>query len=423
MGLDVDSLSAHLQSILKPFQNERWAVGLSGGVDSTVLLEVLLQCRAPSDLVAIHVNHGVQEESDFWQDELRKKCEKRGVLFYTETLKKSTIPSENCLRKGRYEVFARGLTFTQTRILLLAHHAQDQAETLLMRLNRGAGFRGLQGIPAQRPFHGGWLIRPFLRCPRSLLEQYAKVNDLFFFTDPSNFQLDFERNFLRHEIWPRLEDQRPGSALRWAQTASDQQNLMGVLEVYLSRDLERLQVDSQLDLLFLKAHTVFHQSLLLKYWLEKINQTPPLERRHLNEIFKSVIQAKPDANPLFKWGEPTAPWVLRRYRNTLWVFHDPLDLKTNFEHLRDQRWFWDLQSPLHLPQWGELKPDAIRPRLEGVWIKIHYQTGGGNALKKKWQQHGVPPWERHLTPVVYTMDHQWIGFVRREYGTDPSNRD
>lgn len=235
-------------------EGRRWIVGFSGGLDSTVLLDLALRYRegiAPNqEIVALHIHHGLRgEEADRDAEHCRAFCEKRGVLFSLEKVDVRRIAEERgwgleeAGRKARHRIFAR---YTHSRaffqgtqllseevqgaereekkgVILLAHHADDQAETFLLHLLRGAGLRGLRGMAQREDFEGEegvyTVVRPLLTFSRERLRRYAEGRTLLWREDASNFDTTFLRNRIRHELLPLLESMRRGAARRLAKTA------------------------------------------------------------------------------------------------------------------------------------------------------------------------------------------------------------
>ena len=187
-------------------------VGFSGGIDSHSLLHALVtfsQNESLPPVTAIHVNHGLHVDADTWEAQCRKMAVELGVDIVTERVAVKSKPSvEAQARAARYEVFQKYLT--ENALLLLAHHLDDQVETVLFRLIRGAGSTGLGGIPKTRQVGAGSLLRPFLGVHRSEIEAYASELGLKSINDPSNDDLSLDRNFLRHQVLPMIETRWPG---------------------------------------------------------------------------------------------------------------------------------------------------------------------------------------------------------------------
>lgn len=207
-------------------------VGLSGGMDSTVLLHGMVQLReryrardAEFAVSALHLNHGLQADADRWQQHCAALCQSLAVPLVAQTLAPGQLRAaggslEAAARAARYDFFATQLP--AGALLLLAHHADDQAETVLLRLVQG---RGLLPMPQTRPLAQAALWRPLLSLPRAALTAYASEHDLQWLEDPSNADEQMDRNFLRQRVLPELQARWPGLAAnlrRVADTAAGQ---------------------------------------------------------------------------------------------------------------------------------------------------------------------------------------------------------
>src|SRR5499427_9879485 len=198
-------------------------VGLSGGVDSMVLLSVLagLSTRFEFSLRALHVNHGISPNASRWADFCAEQCARLNVPLQTEAVDirpYRALGLEAAARKARYEAFAR----VDADFVVLAQHRDDQAETLLLRLLRGAGLRGLSAMAPLRAHAGtrAKLIRPLLEVSRAEIEAYARDAELQWVEDESNADIVRARNFLRHDVLPLLEKQFPAARAAIARAAT-----------------------------------------------------------------------------------------------------------------------------------------------------------------------------------------------------------
>lgn len=190
------------------------AVAWSGGVDSTVLLHALAARAAPAGLRALHVNHGLQPDAVRWERHCRTVAARLGVPLRVIAAPVSPGNVEAGARRARYRAWAR--TLGQGELLLLAHHADDQAETVLWQLATG---RAPVGMPRERPLGDGSLLRPLLDLSKETLCAYAREHGLEWVEDATNADTAYDRNFLRHEILPRLEARYPGAARALAASA------------------------------------------------------------------------------------------------------------------------------------------------------------------------------------------------------------
>lgn len=211
-------LESRLLQALAPWREAGgWCVAFSGGLDSTVLLHLLAQLarsEALPALSALHVHHGLQAAADGWPAHCQAVCRSLGIPLRVERVQVAVGGSiEQAARDARYRAFQANLG--EGQVLLTAQHLDDQAETLLFRLLRGAGLRGLAAMPVSRPLGGGRLCRPLLGVSRAELEAYAQTHRLDWVEDPSNQDPRFSRNYLRREIMPRLASHWPQASPAW----------------------------------------------------------------------------------------------------------------------------------------------------------------------------------------------------------------
>ncbi|WP_086480882.1 tRNA lysidine(34) synthetase TilS [Oceanospirillum sanctuarii] len=320
-----------------PDHNQLW-LALSGGLDSVVLLDLAVQYCASrqKSLRVIHVHHGLSANADRWAEHClnlcrcyRERLSVQGKFSVQESRsgQKSRSVSVDCLvervqlngtssieeqaRKARYRVFENCLE--DGDLLLMAHHGDDQLETLLLRLMRGAGAQGLSGMPIERPLGLGRLYRPLLSYPRAELEAYAEEKRLSWVEDESNQSLEFDRNFLRHEITLRLKSRWPHLikvAGRSAQVLADADRLNNDLAEI---DLERVMLPAgSLSRLALLELSAARQRNVLRFWLQSAGILPP-DYRQIMTIIEELVMAQDDAQPLFRRPQ----YEIRRYRDQL----------------------------------------------------------------------------------------------------------
>src|SRR5689334_24493547 len=191
--------SASARAFLQAQGKKRIAVGLSGGIDSVVLLHLL---KHHPRITAIHVHHGLSPNADAWAAFCRRLCRNWGIPLsvFRVKVKRAGKGLEAAAREARYDAFRK----VKVEVIALAHHLDDQAETVLMNLLRGAGLRGASGMPAERAFHGKRLVRPLLGVPREAIVAYAVRNGLRWIEDESNAREELTRNFIRRRLAPLI---------------------------------------------------------------------------------------------------------------------------------------------------------------------------------------------------------------------------
>ncbi|HSC67027.1 MAG TPA: tRNA lysidine(34) synthetase TilS [Cellvibrio sp.] len=390
MAFTTEQLRIYLPAISAP---AIWWVGFSGGLDSTVLLHALAQLQLPVHLRALHINHQISPNADHWQAQCADFCTRYSIPFHSEKVRveNSGKGIEDAARTARYAVFEKNLA--PQDLLLTAHHANDQAETLLLRLMRGTGPRGLAAMAQVRVLGSGFLVRPLLHFTRAELEDYAQAHQLSWVDDESNFDDDYDRNFLRNNIMPLLHNRWPEFKRKWQQTAELCAQQEVLIEEFAHADLiasapllERIGQSISLDALL--ALSLTRQQNLLRYWLRLLKHTTP-EQLHWQQIERQLLKGREDAQAKVTWGNVS----LQVYRRRLYVLPAQLpSMKLQFA-LADQ---------------------AAKPRLKTDLPDLHigYRKGGerckpagrahSQTLKKLLQEYSLEPWLRDQVPLVFS---------------------
>lgn len=393
-----------LTSISPPHVDvKRFLIAHSGGLDSQVLLALASQLLPASKLYVVHINHHLQGEAGQWAEFSYRQAASRSIRHTVMDV----FPddgSENAARDARYSAFEQ--IIQPGDWLLMGHHADDQAETILFRMLRGAGLLGLSGMAVTRPLGIGRLVRPLLMLSRAELEQAADFLELDYINDPSNQDTVYDRNFLRHKVLPSLKQRWPQVLERWQKNAELMAESHDLLETYLDTDLT-LCVDS-LGCFNLQAWEGFEppkRRALLRHWIyrrtgHRINQN------QLQVITVDVLQAKADANPVYRLGE----YALRRFSGRLYL---DLDGLAPLGGLRDEvpagsEGVYDLgDATVHISA-----ASVGLKTLSGVVIKR--RKGGERcrpqgkkhsvSVKKLLQEAAIPPWYRANWPLLYVGD-------------------
>jgi tRNA(Ile)-lysidine synthase len=290
------SLRQHIQQL----GLNQLVLGLSGGLDSMVLLQLCYQLIAGSDteLKAVYIHHGLSANADQWAAFCQQQCLKRSIAF--EVQKVQLNPAANIeaqARAARYSALAAFVTTPQTA-LLTAHHADDQLETLLLALKRGSGPAGLSGIAALQPFAAGWLLRPLLEFSREQLEAFAKELQLQWIEDESNSDSRFDRNFLRLQVIPLLQQRWPAFRQNALRSVAHIQQQQIFVENQLQQLLPTVMHANELDLKLLAEQDFTTQKLLVRGWLALTGLNPSTD--WLERFFSELIGAKADAQPLLE---------------------------------------------------------------------------------------------------------------------------
>ncbi|MEW6648345.1 MAG: tRNA lysidine(34) synthetase TilS [Pseudomonadota bacterium] len=386
----------------------RYVVAYSGGLDSHVLLHAL--SRLGVTLAAVHVHHGLSRNADLWAEHCRTQCAALQVpcTVVRVQVRHGGSGVEAAARDARYAALVQALGAGE--MLLTAHHQDDQAETLLLMLMRGAGIAGLAAMPAVRPFGPGLLGRPLLGLPRAVLHDYAVAHALSWVDDESNFDTGLDRNYLRHEVLPVLRRRWPALERTLARTAAHLAEAGELMAGLAAADLATAHGSraGTLSVAALNSLAVARRRNLLRHWLRDLGLPLP-DTAHLHRIEQEVLPARPDAGPRVDW--PGAE--VRRYRDDLYAMA-PL------ASVPDTELSWDLAQPLPLPDGRCLvAAPAVGggvsvKRLAAARVTVRFRAGGercapvgrghGHELKKLFQEAGVPPWERERVPLLFVGD-------------------
>ncbi len=390
--------SANFKHFLPPITGEiTWWIALSGGLDSCVLVNALAALKLPVQLHALHVNHQISSNANTWQQHCADICLRLGIPF---TAVKVSVENtgrglEDAARNARYSVFEQHLK--QGDYLLTAHHADDQTETLLLRLMRGAGPRGLAAMEQSRLLGQGILYRPLLTFTRAELEAYAHCHELSWVNDESNSDDHYDRNYLRNQVMPLLRQRWPVFAQKWQQTAelcAANEALMEELagQDLLLADFREEFIGTSITLAWLIGLSIARRQNLLRAWLRGQGLAIP-EQQHLAQIETQVISGRQDAKTQVSWGDVS----LRVYRGRVYAL-PMVDLPASGElqfivsKLVDKPLLKQDLPNLHIC----FRRGGERCRPAG---RAHSQT-----LKHLLQDYGVAPWLRESLPLIYSND-------------------
>jgi len=385
-------------------------VALSGGIDSVVLLHLLhqLQKKHHFNLNAMHVHHGLSQNADKWVKFCEKLCMKLLVpldVEYIQMPQKKSLGIEGEARRLRYEKLHQN----KTDLIVLAHHEDDQAETFLLQLIRGAGVKGLSSMAHFDATKKLW--RPLLNQSKSDIEIYAKQHKLKWIEDESNKNIDFDRNFIRSKVLPILKNRfnhiikvisRSSAHLAEAQNLLDdlaKLDLKSYLKSY--KYTHKLQVKTLNKLSLIRAKNV------LRYWLELNDQLMP-SKDLLDELLRQVLTAKKDAELKI---EISKDYEIRRYQDEIYL------VRKNQEDQKNYEIFWNNQPEILLPNGAKLTFKKVKGKgvnlelLKNKKIKIANRHGGESfkpnlkrptkKLKQLLQESDLPPWEREEIPLIF----------------------
>lgn len=339
-------LEARLAGLLPEFPDVSLCVALSGGVDSVTLLAALSRLagsRGPararsgvadahtragardrddariradaqrgvssaarrlsaSSLRAIHVHHGLHPNADKWSTHCSKLASTLGVALDVIKVRVPRLRGgslEAAARDARYAALAAALR--PGEVLLTAHHQDDQLETVLLQLLRGAGIAGLAAMPDVAPFGaGGRLVRPLLTRSRLDLEEWARAHDLAWLDDDTNTDERFDRNYLRHAVLPVIRERWPGAGAAVSRTSRHAAEARRLLDTLALADVERASIGTALSVQRLRLLDTDRRRNALRYWISRAGFTVP-DTRRLDELAGPLLNARPDANPEVRW--------------------------------------------------------------------------------------------------------------------------
>ena len=405
-------MRARLLDILQHLpETKRYLIAYSGGRDSQVLLHLLSALTEVhnTELIALHVDHGLQATSGDWADHCAVQCALRKIPL--EIVRLELVPErgkslEAQARKARYEAISSRME--QGDVLLTAHHQNDQAETLLLQLLRGAGPSGLAAMPDIAAFGQGWHIRPLLGFSTKEIEAYALEHRLEWIEDPSNSNMGFDRNYLRQKVMPLLSQRWPAVTRTLSRSARHCAEAQAIIDETAEKMLlSLLDIDSgSLPVPELKRLPPSRTRALLRCWIRRMGYSLP-DTVRLDRIVNEVLSARPDRNPVVHWPDVE----LRRYRGRLYLMppltHPDPDLLLE----------WKTGSPLQLPAGLGILTlhEGAGGISEDIWrsgkVQVRFRQQGERlssvpgensiSLKSFFQQRGIPPWKRSRIPLIY----------------------
>ncbi|MBI5447547.1 MAG: tRNA lysidine(34) synthetase TilS [Gammaproteobacteria bacterium] len=406
-------------------------VAYSGGMDSHVLLHLMKHASLPHKLRAVHVNHSLCSAALSWAEHCQRVCHDL-MIPLTQIQIDARAPQgespEDYARFKRYE--ALNALLNPGDALVTAHHQEDQAETFLLQLMRGAGLPGLAGMGAKKKSGAGYLLRPLLEFSQNTLCVYAQEEKLLWVEDESNQHLNFNRNYVRHRVLPLLKLRWPSAVTVLSRGASHCAHAQVLLQEVAMADWVEGSEPDTLSIPALLALSPLRQINVIRYWLQRKGLLSPTEKQ-LNEIIKMFLYGRQDAYPVL-----TLPHCeFRRFKENLYVF--PRSEKTSILGVL----YWDGRQVLHLPSVGSLTPydpaflsDEVKfapardqlnqktrffyslfiPHENSSELSIRFRVGGerfhpenrigSHPLKKLMQEWNIPPWERERVPLLYVND-------------------
>jgi len=410
---DRSMIEAVLRKIPPHLRRQPLLVAFSGGLDSTVLLHLLSRLRDKGELgpfTALHIHHGLQAQADHWINHAEQTAQQLNVPLIVEHVQVqlgSGAGLEGAAREARYRALASRME--AGGVLLTAHHRDDQAETFLLQLMRGAGVRGLASMPLLAPFARGWHLRPMLELGRDEIRSYALEHGLAWVDDPSNADTRLARNLIRHRVLPVLRNQWPKAVATLARAARRMAAAEELLGELGRIDLEAARSDQPDRLNATLLARLSDQRLFnaIRTWLIELGLPLPPESR-LAEV-RRMLDARADALPILRWQGAE----MRRWRAGLYALPHPTNtIDPSFSVL------WSATTTLDCPEigWRIIPHKVIGSGLrldviQHAGLRIRLRQGGERiqvagrshhqSLKNLFQASSIPPWERERLPLFF----------------------
>jgi len=408
-GLTAEYLIQQLNQLAEQYKIKNWCLAYSGGIDSQVLLHLLYLSKL--NVNAIYIDHGLQPQSIDWAEHCFRQCEQLSIPFQVIKVDATASHGESpeaAARKARYGALKNCIQ--ENTCLLTAQHQDDQSETILLQLLRGAGAAGLSGMPEIAEFAYGWHARPLLNISQKQIEDYANLNSLSWVEDPSNQQVHYDRNYLRHSVMPELQKRWPALNKTLSVFASQQAENNQLLNVLAAQDLSSsLSEESNLDISQLNKLDDARLRNALRYWVKSINKPMP-SRAVLEQVVQQTKNNSNDSAVLVSW----ANVEIRCFRNKLFCLN-------KISHDASQIFNWDMKDDLVLSSIEKKirvkttnedntqfvlnaeklkQPITVRFRQGGEKIKPAGRNGS-HDLKSLFQESAVPVWQRDRIPLLF----------------------
>ena len=422
--LKLSSILSRVENILREQvqRNDHLVIGLSGGVDSVLLLSILtsLIVQLGFTLSALHVNHGISPNANKWEKFCLDLCSAHGIPIKIAKKKVSRLSGtslEAVARDARYQIFRK----LKADYVILAQHLDDQAETLLLQMLRGAGVKGLGAMPVVRNQisevgnqaldTGPQILRPLLNVSRSEIEGYAQKNKLCWITDESNNDVSFDRNFLRHKIFPLLEKRFPSYRTTFLRTSRHMAEAGCLLDELAEYDRKECIISNKLQIEELRKLSFPRARNLLRYSFAQQGVILPSAVK-LEDILGQLLSSRLDTKLHIMFGDTE----IRCFRGSIHVRRASV--------LPNKKWkfVWKGEKQLAISELrGSVKfmckkgrginlqklkegPVIIRFRLGGERIRPDCNRPR-RSLKNLLQEASFPLWERESLPLLFSGEH------------------
>ena len=278
--------------------NKKIYVAYSGGPDSSALLYLLHQNNI-NNFEAIHINHNLSKNAFQWQSHCEQVCESLKVKLHVESIEITPEGDglESAARKARYDIFSKYLNFNEQ--ILLGHHSNDVAETFLLRLFRGTGVDGLDGLAVKRKVGEGYLVRPLIKFSKDQILDYLKSNNIKYINDESNFELEQDRNYIRNTIIPAIENRWNKASSRIAKTSGFVKDRNSSYEYLFNTKFQSL-ISNKIKVKELKKLDEVFIIDILRMSLKNLGIAMP-SKKIIDEIIKTFIKSNPGPKSEVSW--------------------------------------------------------------------------------------------------------------------------
>ncbi len=410
----LQNLKASIEAIYSLANNKRIWIAYSGGIDSHVLLHLLATSEQAKlrPIQAIHIDHGLNPESSKWTEYCISISTELDVELTTVKVNVADIDKlglEAAARTARYNAFEQNLT--ENDVLLTAQHQQDQAETLLLQLFRGAGPKGLASMASQFQLGDATVIRPFLTIKQNDILDYAQRHNLQWIDDPSNSETRWNRNYIRHKVMPEIEKRWPSVAQTISRSAENCAEASELLMDLAEQDLVAIGGDSSSEFLSIPKLLALSPARccnLIRHFIELKALALP-SAAVLQCVIDEVCLAKQDSVPMMAYADVE----IRRFQDQLYFMsslpeHNAAKiLKCNSTD--------DLKINEHITlSWQQTDGQGLSEELITAGLTVRFRQGGEQiqlpkqahhkSLKHLFQEWGVPPWQRNRIPLLFSGD-------------------
>ena len=362
----------------------------------------------------VHINHQLQQPAASWATQLQQQCHawQLPCSVYAVTVAPGNLEQE--ARRARYQALFNDIQ--PGEVLVLGHHQQDQAETVLLRLLSGSGVTGLAAMKQQEHRGNISLWRPLLACNREGITALADILCPDYIDDPANQDIRFDRVMLRQQIWPILQKRWPAFQSGISRTAMLMQDTASILQDVLQQDWQQVIADNQVQIEQLLNLSEARQRLLLSRWMQGQEVYAPALQQ-VEQLRHGIILAREDASPKLQW----QGWQFRRYHGLLYRL--PLVLPQAQE--QQLRWkdeqvtlpsgTWQMQQQAWgFPQAIYSQPWQIKPRQGGESLHLRGRIGHW-PLKKSLQAAQLAPWQREQIHLLWIAGQVWGVFTAQGF--------